>query len=300
MVKKSVARKTPAAFEKLRPSGMGRREDAWRRMHATMSASVPVVPAQPPYGDPIPVTSLAECYFYHTMDIPGHGCVPGEWDLRAGVDAYLGHEPVAGKRVLEIGTASGFLCFEMERRGAEVVAYDLAGDRAWDTVPFQRLDLAAETARRREHIARLNKSWWFSRAAFGSRARVVYGTVYEIPRSIGPIDLCTFGAILLHLRDPFLALQRAAALAPETIVVTELMRRRSPFSLIERPARRRSPLFLPNAAKGEPVDAWWSFTPEAISNMLAILGYGTDRVERHTQLYRDRRTPMFTVVARRT
>ena len=52
---------------------------------------------------------LEDCYFYHTMDVPGAGLVTGEWDLRNGVDAYLGHESVAGKRVLELGTASGFL-----------------------------------------------------------------------------------------------------------------------------------------------------------------------------------------------
>jgi SAM-dependent methyltransferase len=254
----------------------------------------------PPYANPIDVASLSECYYYHTMDVPGYGVVDGEWDLRAGVEDYLGHEPVAGKRVLEIGTASGFLCFEMERRGAEVVAYDLGPGDSWDIVPFERLDLARANEERRDHIGRLNKSWWFNHRAFGSRARMVYGTAYEIPASIGRIDLCTFGAILLHLRDPFLALQRAADLAPATIVVTELAPRRAERRLLESPARRRSPLFLPDARRGEPVDAWWSFSPDALTNMLAVLGYRTDRVVRHAQLYAKHRTPMFTVVARRT
>ncbi|MDQ6943466.1 MAG: hypothetical protein M3169_13250 [Candidatus Eremiobacteraeota bacterium] len=259
--------------------------------------------SQPPYAAPIDVADIAACYFYHTMDVPGHGVVTGEWDLRGGVDDYLGHEDVAGKRVLEIGTASGFLCFEMERRGADVVAYDLSATQSWDIVPYAGLDLAQELPRRREHITRLNKSWWFNHRALGSRANVVYGTVYAIPQSIGPIDLCTFGAILLHVRDPFLALQNAAALRPATIVVTELAQRRSPLSalsLLAGPARRRSPLFLPNARRGEPRDAWWSFSPESISNMLAILGYTTERDVRHAQSYKSRRTPMFTVVAHRT
>lgn len=25
---------------------------------------------------------IEDCYFYQTMDIPGHGLVQGEWDLR--------------------------------------------------------------------------------------------------------------------------------------------------------------------------------------------------------------------------
>ena len=31
---------------------------------------------------------------------------------------------MAGKRIVDVGTASGCLCFEMERRGGEVVAFD--------------------------------------------------------------------------------------------------------------------------------------------------------------------------------
>jgi Methyltransferase domain len=252
-----------------------------------------------PYASPIGVSSIDECYYYHTMDVPGYGVVRGEWDLREGVDAYLGNEPLAGKRVLEVGTASGFLCFEMERRGAEVVAYDLGPGDPWDVVPFGGSDASERIAELNRHVERLNKSWWFNHRAFGSRARAVYGTVYEIPRSIGRVDICTFGSILMHLRDPLLALQRAAALKPETVIVTEPAWRRSPRALVEGRARRRSPLFLPNAATGEPRDAWWAFTPETVSNMLGILGYGTDRVVRHAQCYHDRKIPMFTVVARR-
>jgi Methyltransferase domain len=252
-----------------------------------------------PYASPIGVSSIDECYYYHTMDVPGHGVVRGEWDLRRGVDAYLGNEPLAGKRVLEVGTASGFLCFEMERRGAEVVAYDLGPGDLWDVVPFGGTDASERIAELSRHVERLNKSWWFNHRAFGSRAHVVYGTVYEIPRSIGRVDVCTFGSILMHVRDPFLALQRASALQPRTMIVTEPAWRRSPRALIEGRARRRSPLFLPNAQTGEPRDAWWYFTPEAVANMLGILGYSAHRVVRHTQLYREKRTPMFTVVAHR-
>jgi SAM-dependent methyltransferase len=250
-----------------------------------------------PYAAPIPVASIAECHYYHTMDVPGEGLVRGEWDLREGVDAYLGRESVAGKRVLEIGTASGFLCFEMERRGADVVGYDLSSADAWDVVPYAGLDAGESERERREHIARMNKSWWWNHRAFGSRAHVVYGSVYAVPRSIGPIDVCTFGAVLLHLRDPFLALRTALALEPETAIVTEL-----------RPPRRamlrdwldpRSPRFLPNAEARAPRDAWWSFTPHALGNMLAILGYRTERVVRHAQCYRGRPVAMFTIVARR-
>jgi len=240
--------------------------------------------------------SLADCYFYHTVDLPGIGLMRGEWDLRGGVDAYLGHEPVAGKRVLELGTASGFLCFEMERRGAAVVAYDLDPSGSWDLVPYAALD-RANAGERAAHIAKINNSWWLSRDAFASQAQMVYGSVYAIPSSIGPVDMCTFGAILLHLREPLRALESAAALGPRTIVVTEMERRHRFGFLPERNSQKRSPLFLPNAAMTAPFETWWSFSPESIENLLGIVGYRTARVERHEQLYRGAPTKMFTAVA---
>ena len=56
---------------------------------------------------------------------------------------------------------------------------------------------------------------------YKSNAKMVYATVYEIPDAIGEFDICTFGCILLHLRDPFLALQRASSHAKEMIIITD-------------------------------------------------------------------------------
>ena len=125
-------------------------------------------PGSAVFAERTDVPARADCYFYHTMEVPGHGLIAGEWDLRDGVDAYLGHEPVAGKRVLELGTASGFLCYEMEKRGAEVIAYDLSPATPWDIVPYRKLDLEAVTALRSRHIAAINNAWWLGHQAFGS------------------------------------------------------------------------------------------------------------------------------------
>lgn len=69
------------------------------------------------YAKPKEVNNIDECYFYQTVELPGYGILNGEWDLRDGVDAYLGNYSFKGKRVLEVGTANGYLCFEMEKRG---------------------------------------------------------------------------------------------------------------------------------------------------------------------------------------
>jgi hypothetical protein len=80
--------------------------------------------------------NVNQCFFYHVYDLPGVGRVGGHWDLRETIDDYLGHYDFTGKRALDIGTASGFLTFAMEARGAEVVSFDAAAGRHSDIVPY--------------------------------------------------------------------------------------------------------------------------------------------------------------------
>jgi acetyltransferase-like isoleucine patch superfamily enzyme len=257
--------------------------------------------ASGPYATPRVVTDLAACAFYHTMDVPGHGTVQGQWDLRGREPAYLGNVDLAGKRVLEVGTASGVLCFYMERQGAEVVAFDLSERQDWDMVPFPNDEHDEVREARRRHVRALNDAWWLCHRANGSNAKVVYGSVYAVPEAIGKIDLATFGAVLLHVRDPFLALQNAAKLQPEIIVVTESLSATSslPQILAGKLPRGPGPIFLPDRRRGGPKETWWRLTPDVIKRMLGVLGFADCRVHYHLQRYRGRRHPMFTVVARR-
>ena len=108
--------------------------------HAGGDFETQAISRQEVYAPPKTITDLDECYFYHTMDIPEYGHVEGEWDLQGHEFEYLGGVNLDGKRVLELGTASGFLCFYMENQGAEVVAYDLSEEQVWDIIPFSGYD----------------------------------------------------------------------------------------------------------------------------------------------------------------
>src|SRR5580704_2622550 len=130
-----------------------------------------------------------DCDFYHTVEIPGRGVVHGQWDLRQHVDEYLGGYGFAGKRVLEIGPASGFLTFEMEKRGAEVVAIEVPDDPGWDFVPYPPETMTPIYPMRREHMRRLKNSFWFAHAAHRSQAKVHYGDVYKLPSELGHFDI---------------------------------------------------------------------------------------------------------------
>jgi hypothetical protein len=268
-----------------------------------------------PFAPPRHVTDLGDCYFYHTVDLPGYGTIPGEWDLRASVDDYLGRVPLAGKRVFEVGTANGFLCFEMERLGAAVVAHDLSDRECWDIVPFAQLDCHHLIADRRELLRKLHNAWWLAHRIHGSSARVVYGTAYDLPTAVGPIDVVTLGCVLLHLRDPFRALASATRLAAETVIVTEpileadsrtlpwptrLLRRAG--KLLRLPPRTggAAMTFLPHHELGGPTETWWVLPAELIRRFLGVLGFEDTSTTYHTQLYRGREHPLYTVVGRRT
>ena len=114
---------------------------------------------------------------------------------------------------------------------------------------------------------------------------MVYGTVYAIPTAIGPVDIATVGSILLHLRDPFLALQNACQLTREKIIIADMLPRRlfwlwglgRCFGSCVSPLFGRRASFLPDFRTGAPDNAWWYLSPQVIRDMIAVLGFEKSR-----------------------
>jgi hypothetical protein len=251
------------------------------------------------YASPRVVTDLGECIFYHTMDIPGVGHVDGIWDLRGRERAYIGGVDVRGQRVLEIGTANGFLCFYMEKHGAKVVAYDLDEHLDWDIVPTAGALAEGVPEQRRRQIRQMNNGYWLCHRAFASKAKVVYGSAYEVPEAIGPVDTVTFCSVLLHLRDPFRAMQSGLRLAQRTAVVTErIIVKRLPLYLLSSAGLPCSG-FEPRARANGPIETWWTLPPRLLKEYLAILGFGAQRTTFHFQTCGGQKRLMFTIVASR-
>ena len=87
--------------------------------------------------------------------------------------------------------------------------------------------------------------------------------VYEVPAEIGAVDVATFGSILVHVRDPFLALQRALRLTRETVVVTEALSVAG--AAVSIPNQLRPGMaFRPQPKLCKPRDSWWALTPAVI------------------------------------
>jgi hypothetical protein len=258
------------------------------------------MPEKSIYATPREVLNIDECTFYHTMEIPGYGKVDGIFDLRKNFTKSLGGVNLQGKKVLEMGTADGFLCFSMERLGAEVTAYDLSSGQSWDIVPYARDNFNELDQQRKAHIESINNAYWYCHRAFQSRAKMVYGSVYAVPEEIGPVDIATFGAILLHVRDPFLALQSVLAHTRETVIISEpLWGFQLPaqiFSLILGPYLT----FVPDFRKREPNDTWWFLSLSLLRQYIGILGFEKTRVTYYYQRFKGKPLLHYTLVGTRT
>ena len=107
------------------------------------------------------------------------------------MDHYLGQFDFSGKRVLDVGAASGFLTFEMEKRGAEVVSFDMQSGIQWDMVPHYQLRGNLEELYNSfyQKDQRLKNGYWFAHERLGSKARVSYGDIYNLPDELGTLEV---------------------------------------------------------------------------------------------------------------
>ena len=124
---------------------------------------------------------------YHSLELNDGTIIPGIIpvpQLRARLDRYPLPEDLTGRRVLDIGAASGWNSFECERRGAEVVAIDC--------VEYEEL----------RAVKRLRDS------------KVEYAVIdiEELtPERFGFFDYVLFFGVFYHLRHPLLALENVCS-----------------------------------------------------------------------------------------
>lgn len=269
------------------------------------------------YEKPRSINDINECYFYHTMELPGIGLMKGQWDLRKGIDSYIGNIQVKGKTFFDIGTANGFVCFEMEKRGASVTCFDLSEKDDWDIVPLHgKIDINF-FIQRKEAKRKVNNAFWLAHKLLQSKAKVIYGSIYNMPADIGPFDISFLGSILLHLRDPFLALQKIASITKETIVVTDVVppgyiaygntinsKIKCLLNLVLYYIKESfglKPIVFAPDIKNPQQTIWWYFSPKMISKFLNVLGFYNTSISYHYQKFLAGNTNVlfYTVVARK-
>ncbi len=141
--------------------------------------------------------------WYHAIDLPHGVTTPGRVDHRDAVDRYGLPADMRGMRALEIATFDGFWAFEFERRGAEVVATDLAS--------FSQIDLPLRVREQLspERDQRTGDGFRLAHEALRSKVDRREISIYDLsPENVGTFDLVFISDLLIHLRDPQGALER--------------------------------------------------------------------------------------------
>ena len=240
------------------------------------------------------IENLADCYFYHTIELPALGVQHGHWDLRGRFDDYVGGVEVKGKSVLDIGTATGFLSFESERLGASrVVSFDMSDVRQQAFLPFKDNLYSRDRERFvQEYGAEIDQwknAYWLCHRLLNSKAEVFYGNVYDLPSELGEFDVAIVGSVLEHLNDPITALSSIARLTKETIVVV------TPLLETEEPIAE----FKGRANHPESDFTWWHYSIGVYREVFGMLGFSVRRITTAEYLYDwdDRMERRSTIVA---
>lgn len=146
-----------------------------------------------------------EIGWYHTVELAPGYVTPGMFDLRHQINHYGLPARMDGMRALDVGTWDGFWAFEMERRGAEVVALDIDDERDLDYPPRRRPTTFPTQPR--------GEGFRLAHEILGSKVVRVNRSIYQAtPEELGTFDLVFCGSVLIHLRDQLLALERIANL----------------------------------------------------------------------------------------
>jgi len=211
------------------------------------------------------VARAKELTWYHSLELAPGYVTPGMFDLRDQIGQYHLPARLDGLRVLDVGTWDGFWAFEMERRGAEVVALDLDDERDLDWPANRRPATYRETLR--------GAGFQLASEVFGSNVERVNCSIYDaLPERFGTFDLVFCGSVLIHLRDQVLAAERIGGLCHGTFISTEVydpLINLLPFPVARYRAHR-------NAAV-----VFWEPNVRAWKSMFASAGF--DRVEQRNR-----------------
>lgn len=158
---------------------------------------------------------------------------------------------LTGKTVLDVGTWDGFMAFECERRGADVVAVD---SFVWSEARTAAVPGATGRA-----------GFDLAHEALNSRVRAVECEVLDLsPALLGTFDIVLFLGVLYHMRHPLLALERVAALTHDLLIVESHVIGGGGSPIMR---------FYPGAELNADPSNWWGPNTACIDSMLRAVGF---------------------------
>src|SRR5436305_43476 len=188
--------------------------------------------------------------WYHSIQLRDGEIIPGLIGidaLAARMDAFGVPQDLSGKRVLDVGAATGWCSFEAERRGAQVVAVDC--------VDFEDFHTARQLLESKVEYRLLD--------------------VDELtPEVLGVFDYVFFFGVLYHLRHPLLGLERICALTRDAAYVESFVCD-GHLSDDERAANGCYMEFYETDQLGGQIDNWVGPTTNCLMALCRSAGFAT-------------------------
>jgi len=180
---------------------------------------------------------VSRYYWYHTISLPGGLVTPGVYDFRSSLPCFQFPQDMRGMSVLDVGSATGFFAFELERRGALVTSVETPSLEALDRFPGQTVEQSVEKIQKMigvghpkytaEELYRylLDGPFEFCRNLLNSKVERCFSSVYDVPAKLGnrTFDLVFMGDILLHTLYPLQALAAVTPLCKGRLVLSQVM-----------------------------------------------------------------------------
>jgi len=203
--------------------------------------------------------------WYHRIEVRPGVITPGVNDSPLQLEMLQLPADCSGMRVLDIGARDGFFSFELERRGADVLAVDyMPAERTGFPIAAQLL---------------------------GSRVVFRQANIYQLTAAeIGTFDLILFLGLLYHLPDPMRAIRIVRRLCTwrtylETLVIDDVMPMPDGEEVSLAALNERLPAiplmqFFPGAScNGDPTN-YWGPNVRCVEAMLAESEFRVERVAR--------------------
>lgn len=181
--------------------------------------------------------------WYHSFALPDGSHIDGVVSLER-LRERVAEMPIPpdlrGKRVLDIGAWDGWFSFEMERRGADVVAVDCV-----------QLDTFLEVHRR-----------------LNSRVQYLDLDLFELTRdNVGTFDIVLFLGVLYHLKHPLLGLERVCSLTRGLAIVESFV------ADVNGPSGMPAMEFYEADELGGQLDNWWGPTTDCLLALCRTAGF---------------------------
>jgi tRNA (mo5U34)-methyltransferase len=202
--------------------------------------------------------------WYHTIELEPGAVTPGAVDLRSVAPRVLPAR-LEGQRALDVGTFDGFWAFELERRGAEVLATDLERFDQTEWPPLNRAQLAAEAG-----DSGPGERFALAHQLLGSKVRKIVTDIYGLSTELlgGHVEYAVVGDLLIHLRDPVRGLEAVrSVLVPATGRLLLLEEVSVPLTLL-----RPTAAWASFQARGSRYN-WWQANYRCLRDWLALAGF---------------------------